>query len=156
MVYRVTLARQDDDAVLVSFPDFPGVHATGEYEEDALVQARSALTDAVARCMRERRPVPPASRRPAPPSVRVPAIVAAKVDLYEAMRAAGVTKAELARRLRWHLPQVDRLLDVHHASRIDRLEQGAAAIGKRVVITLEDLESRSIGGRHGHAARDRR
>ena len=71
MIYRVTLARQDDDAVLVSFPDFPGVHATGEYEEDALVQARSALTDAVARCMRERRPVPPASRRPAPPSVRV-------------------------------------------------------------------------------------
>jgi antitoxin HicB len=156
MMYRVTLARQDDDAVVVTFPDFPGVHATGEYEEDALVRARSALTEAVARCMRERRPVPPATRRPLPPSVRVPAIVAAKVDLYEAMRAAGVTKAELARRLRWHLPQVDRLLDVHHASRIDRLEQGAAAIGKRVVIKLEDLEARATGSRNSRSLRDRR
>jgi len=31
------------------------------------------------------------------------------------MRAARVRKAELARRLIWHLPQVDRLLDLRHA-----------------------------------------
>ena len=36
----------------------------------------------------------------------------AKTALYEAMREQGVGRAELARRLRWHLPQVDRVLDL--------------------------------------------
>ena len=32
-----------------------------------------------------------------------------------------IGKAELARRLGWHLPQVDRVLNVHHHSRLDQI-----------------------------------
>jgi hypothetical protein len=39
-----------------------------------------------------------------------------EVELYEAIRIAGLRKAELARRLRWHMPQVDRLLSLSHGS----------------------------------------
>ena len=42
-----------------------------------------------------------------------------------------MNKAELGRRLRWHPPQVDRVLDVRHASRIDQIEHALAAVGKR-------------------------
>ena len=56
----------------------------------------------------------------------------AKVALYNTMLENKVNKAELGRRLNWHLPQVDRVLDVRHASRVDQLEQARGAVGKRL------------------------
>jgi antitoxin HicB len=54
------------------------------------------------------------------------------------MRSAKVGKAELARRLNCHLPQIDRLLDLGHASRLDQIEQAFLALGKRLTLSLED------------------
>jgi antitoxin HicB len=68
----------------------------------------------------------------------VPALVEAKIRLYGAMRAAKVSKAELGRRLHWHQPQVDRLLAMRHGSKIDQLEAAFAALGKRLVLTIEN------------------
>ena len=48
------------------------------------------------------------------------------------MRAQRVGKAELGRRLNCHLPQIDRLLDLGHDSRLDQLEAALAALGKRL------------------------
>ena len=45
------------------------------------------------------------------------------------MRAEGVGKAALARRLGVALPQIDRLLDLRHASRLDAIERALAALG---------------------------
>jgi len=70
--------------------------------------------------------------------VTLPALSAAKLALYEAMREAGVRKADLARRLDWHMPQVDRLLDLRHASRMDQLETALAVLGKKLVLEIED------------------
>ena len=53
-----------------------------------------------------------------------------------AMRTAGIGKAELARRLNCHLPQVDRLLDLRHASRLDQLEAAFRALGKQLSIEV--------------------
>jgi antitoxin HicB len=50
----------------------------------------------------------------------------------------GVGKAELAHRLNRHLPRIDRLLDLRHASRLDQLEQAFLRLGKRLNISLED------------------
>jgi antitoxin HicB len=63
---------------------------------------------------------------------------AAKVALYRAMREAGVGKAELARRLGWHLPQVDRVLDLLHASKLEQIELALRALGKRLVVEVKD------------------
>jgi hypothetical protein len=41
--------------------------------------------------------------------------------------ALQIKKAELARRLGWHMPRVDRLFDLRHASRIDQIEAAARA-----------------------------
>jgi antitoxin HicB len=54
------------------------------------------------------------------------------------MRAGDVGKAELARRLGWHGPQVDQLLDLGHASRLDQVDQAFAALGKRLVVDVRD------------------
>ena len=51
------------------------------------------------------------------------------------MREAKVNKSELARRLDWHMPQVDRVLDVHHASQLDQLDAAFGALGKHLLAT---------------------
>lgn len=45
-------------------------------------------------------------------------------------------KADLARRLGWHAPQVDRLLDLRHASRLDHYDAAFAALGRRIAVSL--------------------
>jgi antitoxin HicB len=54
------------------------------------------------------------------------------------MRASGVGKAALARRLGVALPQVDRLLNLRHASRLDAIERAFAALGKTISIAVND------------------
>ena len=51
------------------------------------------------------------------------------------MREQGIGKAESARRLGWHMPQVDRVLDVEHHSRLDQMDAALGAIGKRLKVT---------------------
>ena len=55
------------------------------------------------------------------------------------MRNEHVNKAELGERLKWHPPQVDRVLSVRHGSQFDQVEAALKALGKRVSITLEDF-----------------
>jgi len=56
--------------------------------------------------------------------------------LYDAMRGQGVGCAELARRLHRHLPQVARVLDLRHASRMERVETALAALGLHLIIDV--------------------
>ena len=71
--------------------------------------------------------------------VTVPALVEAKIRLYETMREVKVGKSELAKRLDWHPPQVDRLVAMTHGSKLDQLESAFRAMGKRLVIGVEDV-----------------
>ena len=118
--------------VLVDFPDFPEAHTYGDGRDEALARAVDALATIIGACMRDRQPVPRPSPRKRGPTVTLPPLMVAKVELHNAMLAQKVNKAELGRRLHWHLPQVDRVLDVRHASRIDQIEHALAAVGKRL------------------------
>jgi hypothetical protein len=51
--------------------------------------------------------------------------------LYDARQ--GIGRAEHARILRWHLPQVSRMLDQRHASRMEQVE---AKLGLRLVVDV--------------------
>jgi antitoxin HicB len=143
MEYPVTFERDDNDTVLVSFPDFPEAHTFGDDEDDAVVRAQEALATILEAYIADRRRIPSPSARRGHRRVPVPALMEAKVRLYEAMREANVGKAELARRLHWHLPQVDRLFDVRHRSRLDQLEAAAAVLGKRLTVGVSELTTPS-------------
>ena len=52
------------------------------------------------------------------------------------MTEQGIKKAELARRLGWHMPQVDRLFDLRHASKLDQIEAAAHVLGKQINIEI--------------------
>ena len=64
-------------------------------------------------------------------------IASAKVQLYTALRAAGIRKAELARRMGIHKQQVERLMDIDHTSRVEQIELEFAALGMRFVIDIQ-------------------
>lgn len=133
--YPVRLEPDDNGTVLVSFPDFPEAHTFGDDGPDALLRAQDALATVIDAYIKDRRPMPAPSE--GLPRVPVPALVAAKVQLYEAMLAGRIKKSELARRLHWHLPQVDRLLDIRHGSKLEQLEAAAAVMGRRLVVLFE-------------------
>lgn len=133
--YPVKLTTEGD-FVLVDFPDFPEAHTYGDDRDEALTRAVDALATIIDACMRDRRPIPRPSTRKRGPTVALHPLMVAKVELHNAMIEQKVNKAELGRRLHWHLPQVDRVLDVRHASRIDQIEHALAAVGKRVELNV--------------------
>ncbi|EAR21587.1 type II toxin-antitoxin system HicB family antitoxin [Nitrococcus mobilis] len=138
MIYPATLSADTNNTVLVIFPDFPEAATFGEDGVDALTRAVDALEEVMACRIADREEVPqPSAVGQGQYGVRLPALTEAKVLLYQEMRAQGVRKADLARRLHWHMPQVDRLLDLNHASRLDQIEAALAALGKRLDVTVE-------------------
>jgi len=138
MEYPVVLERDDNGTVLVSFPDFPEVHTFGENEADALAHAIDALATGIDAYVKDRRDIPLPSAKPTQHRVTLPVLSEAKMRLYETMRRNRVTKSELARRLHCHLPQVDRLLEMRHESRLSQVEAAFGALGKKLVIGIDD------------------
>ena len=71
------------------------------------------------------------------PNKAVPNLAATPgpVSLYEGMRDQVVGKAELARRLGRHMPQVDCVLDVQQRSRLDMMDAALRAIGRQLHVT---------------------
>ncbi len=126
----------DDGTVLVTFPDVPEAITFGANEDEALHHAVDALETALSFYVDARKPLPEPSVRPDLPSVRPSALESIKLAVYREMLAQGVRKAELARRLGWKAPQVDRLFDLGHASRLDQLEAAAKALGRHIDVTL--------------------
>jgi antitoxin HicB len=136
MRYPVTTEQDTNGTVLVSFIDMPA-HSVGGDEQAALLHAIAALETAVASYIERRMPVPTASpMQNGQHSVALPAQAAAKVLLHNEMINQGIRKAELARRLNIHMPQVDRLLNIRHASRIDALENAFRVLGKGLAFSL--------------------
>jgi antitoxin HicB len=166
MEYPVTLERDDNGTILVSFLDFPEAHTFGNTPDEAVSRAADALATVIDAYIKDRRDIPLPSATVTKYRVAMPALVEAKVRLYEALREAKITKSELARRLRVHSPQVDRLFAMTHASKLEQLEAAFGALGKRLVVGVESVTPerqrrpgrgrRLAGGRRAHSvARDR-
>jgi len=133
--YPVTLT-PDDGAVLVTFPDVPEAITFGMDEDEALLQAVDALETALSFYVDARKPLPVPSAAEGRPTVHPSALECAKLGVYQAMTEQGLRKTDLARRLGWHLPQVDRLFDLNHASRFDQIEAAARALGRHVEVRV--------------------
>ena len=83
----------------------------------------------------------PSSRmnRQAPMTVWLPLLTELKTMLYVVLRASGITRAELARRLGWHREQVDRLFRLDHASKLDQIEAAFQALEKHLDVRVREL-----------------
>lgn len=132
LAYPITL-EDDDGTVLATSPDFPELTTFGDDHDEAVARAVNALEEAIAARIHDRKDIPTPSRGQT--RAVLPTLTSVKVLLYQGMREQGVGKAELARRLGWHMPQVDRVLDIEHRSRLDQMDAALAAIGRRLSVT---------------------
>jgi len=134
--YPVTLT-PDDGAVLVTFPDVPEAITFGADKDEALLYAVDALETALSMYVDARKPLPAVSKaKRGQKTVRPSALECAKLGVYKAMTEQGIKKAELARRLGWHMPQVDRLFDLRHASNLDQIEAAAKVLGRHLEVNV--------------------
>ena len=134
--YPVTLT-PDEGTVLVTFADVPEAITFGLDEDEALLQAVDALESALTFYIEDRKPLPtPSKPKKGQKTVRPSALECGKLGVYQAMTEQGIKKSELARRLGWHMPQIDRLFDLRHASKLDQIEAAAGALGKHVRLQI--------------------
>lgn len=122
---------------VVTFRDIPEAITQGDTEAEALAMAADVLLAAMEVYFDEKRAVPAASKaKRGEHLVALPASVASKVLLLNEMLAQGVPPSELARRLDTTRQEVNRLVDLKHATKIDRIEEALAALGKTLELAV--------------------
>lgn len=142
MRYAIKLTKAGDQYV-ASCRDLQGFNSVGDSVEHALSESIDAVALILQDYIDRREPIPKASdKKRGEYWVSLPALDVAKVGLYEAMRAKGLRKSDLARKLGMHAPQVERLLDLTHKSKLEQVEAALAAVGYRVNVSVEPMESR--------------
>jgi antitoxin HicB len=128
---------KDGRDLLVTFRDVPEAITFGKTESDALSKAVDALETGLSFYVDARKPLPkPCKAKRGQKLVSPSALESAKLGVYQAMMNQGIKKAELARRLGWHMPQIDRLFDLKHSSKFDQIEAAATVLGCHIEITV--------------------
>jgi antitoxin HicB len=124
----------DGDTWLVTAPAFEELATFGATQEEACIQGRAAIEEAIAGRIAdgEEIPAPLNEIGKAGHFVELPAMVLLKSALYMVMRSQGKTRADLMRDLHWHREQVDRLFRLDHQSRLDAIEDAFKALGVRL------------------------
>ena len=134
----VTDGPPEDRGFIAAFPDLPEALTWGDTRAEAFVNAVDCLEEALAARILAREPVPAPSPARGRATVAPGGQIAAKAALYLAMKRSRVRPVELARRLGVPRSMVNRLLDPRHASRPKQLDAAFAALGKRLVYSLEN------------------
>lgn len=137
--YPATLTPEPEGGFTVTFQDVPGV-TYGADRAEALHQAEDMLEEAILGMMAHNDDIAAPSPAAGKPLVVLPALTAAKLEVYQAMREAGLSKSGLAARLGWQPSQVTRLFDGYHASRLEQIEAALGVLGRRLVIASEAAE----------------
>lgn len=138
--YYAHFEADPDGGFLVTFPDVPEAITHGEDMIEARINAVEALGLALRGIAAEGAPLPvPASAGDTGGEyIAVEAADALKLAVVSAFNAAGISKSELARRLGKAETEARRILDADHPTKLPLLEQALAALGKRVVVSIQD------------------
>ena len=123
----------DSDGYLVRIPDIPEAITYGATRAKALEMAHDALLTALEFYFEDLREVP----RPSPIAagenfVEIPASIAVKVQLLNEMVHQRIKQVDLAKRMDLSPTQVNRIVNLRQATKIDTLSEAFKALGKRL------------------------
>jgi len=122
---------------VVSFRDIPEALTSGATKKEAMEMAEDALATAMEFYFEDRRQVPmPSKARKGEEVVELSASIAVKVLLLNEMLKENVTPSKLAKRLDTSPQAVTRIVDLHHATKIDTLAEAFRAIGKTLTFSV--------------------
>jgi len=123
--------------IVVTFPDVPEAITEGIGKDDATRQASDALGVALLSYPLRGLPIPKARARKGH-KVSVPADIAAKLAVLDAFTISGLSKSELARRLKKDEREIRRILDPMHATKLTTLVEVLGVLGKRMVVGIQE------------------
>ena len=132
--YPCTLEDDEDDAFVATFADVPEAITGGKDRAEALEMAADALAAALAGYVHLAWAIPEPSPAAGRPLIAIPPVVAAKLALYQAMKAQKVSKSELARRLGVSEAAVRRVCNPDHHSHIGQVEKALKLLGRTLVV----------------------
>lgn len=122
---------------VITCRDLPEAISQADASEDRTAVAEGCLQAALESRIRDNEPLPAVSKpRRGEIVVSPPAATAAKSVLYDAMREAGISKSELAHRLGVDEKEVRRMLDARHGTKLPRIAEAVAALGRHLHIAL--------------------
>lgn len=134
--YPATIEAHSDGSFFVQFIDLPDTFTEGQTQEEALFNAAEVLSAMLAWRLDEGTEVPAPSQKLKGAHYIAPD---AKTQAAMLLRLArgGRSLSELARALETSWPAAKRLEDPTHWPSLKTLDRAAAALGKRLVLTLE-------------------
>lgn len=122
---------------VITFRDVPEAITQADTIETGLQEGAGALQAALEGRILSGLDIPRATRaKRGERVVAVPVQTALKAALYIEMRRTGISRVELARRLRIDEKEARRMLDPHHPTKADRLERALAALGKHAELRV--------------------
>jgi antitoxin HicB len=130
---------EEGKAYCITFRDIPEAITQGNTEEEALFMAQDALTTALDFYFDDRRQVPiPSRAQKGERSIALPASVWAKALLLNELLASNISHAELARRMGMRPQEVQRIVELKHATKIDTIARALSCLGKRLEVRLAE------------------
>lgn len=130
--------QSDDGDLVVRSRDLPELLTFGHDEAEALANAAEALEVVALTYVEKGLPLPsPSKPQEGERLVYLSAPVAAKLAVWQAFVASGLSKSELARRMGVAEGEVRRILDPDYGSKLDKLDLAARALGMRLVVSAE-------------------
>ena len=138
LVYPVDLTPDDNGTIMARISGLPGA-TFGDDTQDALANAVDLLETVMAGFIIDRQDIPTPELANGRPTVTLTLSGSLKVTAYMAMRARGWRKADLARAMGLNPRQIDRLLDLRHASTVAQIEQAMAVCGVRADVEMREL-----------------
>jgi antitoxin HicB len=136
--YPVEITPDDNDTVYITFPDVPGAITFCDDDADALAHGVDALETILSAYIADRREIPVPSPARGRPVVTLSLLGSLKVAVYRAMRSKGWRKADLARAMGLNPRQIDRLLDLRHASTVAQLEHALTVCGQSAWVEVRE------------------
>lgn len=134
--YPLRFSPEDGDIVVTS-RDLPELLTSGDTLDSAKELAEDALAVVLLTYMERGQNLPaPSAAQDGEILIAPPAPVAAKLAVWQAFVESGISKSELARRMGVAEGEVRRVLDPNYGSKLDRLDQAARALGKRLTVEL--------------------
>lgn len=137
MHYPAKFQPAPEGGFTVTFRDIPEAITEGDTLDEARDMAADALLTAIDFYFEARRALPqPSKARRGEQLVSLPASAWAKALLLNELVSQQLRPADLARRMKTTQQDVQRIIDLRHATKIDRLGEALAAVGRRLEVSL--------------------
>ena len=137
MKYPATFTPAEEGGFVITFRDIPEAISQGDDEDEALHMAADVLLTVMDFYFEDRRLVPmPSKQQEGERMIPLPLSAASKVLLLNEMLAQDVGPSELARRMGTSKQEANRLTDLKHATKIDRIADAMAALGRELDLVV--------------------